>query len=54
MSLYDAARVGAWLCVRSTEIAIFHDNSTEQSLLPGDVLDKLSRAFTDLQIGSTL
>jgi ADP-dependent NAD(P)H-hydrate dehydratase / NAD(P)H-hydrate epimerase len=54
MSLYDAARVGAWLCGRSAELAIFHGGSTEQTLLPTDVLDNLGRAFTDLEIGSTL
>ena len=54
MSLYDAARVGAWLCGRSAELAIFHGNSTEQTLLPSDVLDNLGRAFIDLEIDSTL
>lgn len=54
MSLYDAARVGAWLCGRSAEIAIFQGDSTEQTLLPSDVLNNLGRAFTDLEIGSTL
>lgn len=54
MSLYDAARVGAWLCGRSAELAIFHGDSTEQTLLPSDVLNNVSRAFADLEIGSTL
>jgi NAD(P)H-hydrate epimerase len=54
MSLYDAGRVGAWLCGRSAELAIFHGDSTEQTLLPSDILDNLGRAFTDLQMGSTL
>jgi ADP-dependent NAD(P)H-hydrate dehydratase / NAD(P)H-hydrate epimerase len=54
MSLYDAARVGAWLCGRSAELAIFHGTSTEQTLLPSDVLDNLGRAFTDVEIDSTL
>jgi hypothetical protein len=54
MSLYDAARVGAWLCGRSAEIAIFQRGATEQTLLPSDVLDNLDRALTDLEIGSTL
>ena len=51
MSLYDAARVGAWLCGRSAEIAIFQGGATEQTLLPSDVLDNLDRAFVDLEIG---
>jgi hydroxyethylthiazole kinase-like uncharacterized protein yjeF len=54
MSLYDAARVGAWLCGRSAEIVIFRAGSTEQTLLPSDVMDNLGRAFTDLEIGMTL
>ena len=54
LSLYDAARVGAWLCGRSAEIAIFEGSASEQSLLPSDVLDNLGRAFLDLEIGSTL
>jgi NAD(P)H-hydrate epimerase len=53
MSLYNAARVGAWLCGRSAEIAIFQ-GATEQTLLPRDVLDNLDRAFTELETGSTL
>ena len=54
MSLYDAARVGAWLCGRSAELAIFHGDSTELTLLPSDILNNLGRAFTDLEIDSTL
>jgi hydroxyethylthiazole kinase-like uncharacterized protein yjeF len=48
LSLYDAARVGAWLCGRAAEIAIFNDCQSEQSLLPGDVLDHLGEAFNEL------
>ena len=48
LSPYDAARVGAWLCGRSAEIAIFNGNESEQSLLPRDVLDHLGDAFKDL------
>jgi ADP-dependent NAD(P)H-hydrate dehydratase / NAD(P)H-hydrate epimerase len=54
LSLYDAGRVGAWLCGRSAEIAIFQDGGSEQSLLPSDVLDNLGRAFVDLEIGREL
>ena len=54
LSLYDAARVGAWLCGRSAEIAIFEGGASEQSLLPSDVLDNLGRAFADLALGSAL
>ena len=48
LSLYDAARVGAWLCGRAAEIAIFNGNQSEQSLLPRDVLDNLGDAFREL------
>src|SRR5580765_5484934 len=48
LSLYDAARVGAWLCGRAAEIAIFNGNQSEQSLLPRDVLDHIGDAFKDV------
>jgi len=48
LSPYDAARVGAWLCGRAAEIAIFNGNQSEQSLLPRDVLDHLGDAFKEL------
>jgi ADP-dependent NAD(P)H-hydrate dehydratase / NAD(P)H-hydrate epimerase len=48
LSPYNAARVGAWLCGRAAEIAIFNGNPSEQSLLPRDVLDHLGEAFKEL------
>jgi NAD(P)H-hydrate epimerase len=48
LALYDAARVGAWLCGRAAEIAIFSGGESEQSLLPRDVLDHLGEAFNEL------
>jgi len=48
LSPYDAARVGAWLCGRAAEIAIFNGNQSEQSLLPRNVLDYLGDAFKEL------
>ncbi len=48
LSLYDSARVGAWLCGRAAEIAIFRGGQSEQSLLARDVLDHLGVAFNDL------
>ena len=45
---YDAGRVGAWLCGRAAEIAIFNYNQSEQSLLPRDVLDHLGDALKEL------
>ena len=48
LSLYDAARIGAWSCGRAAEIAIFENGESEQSLLPRDVLANLGRAFGEL------
>ena len=48
LSSFDAARLGAWVCGRSAEIAIFDCGESEQSLLPRDVLTNLGRAFTEL------
>ena len=48
LSLYDAARLGAWLCGRAAEMAILNGNQTEQSLLPRDVLNHLGAAFKEL------
>ena len=48
LSPYDAARVGAWLCGRAAEIAIFNGNQSQQSLLPREVLNHLGDAFKEL------
>ncbi|HEX8280041.1 MAG TPA: ADP/ATP-dependent (S)-NAD(P)H-hydrate dehydratase, partial [Chthoniobacterales bacterium] len=48
LSLYVAARVGAWVCGRAAEIAIFNGGASEQSLGPSDVLAHLGAAFKDL------
>jgi len=48
LSFYDAARLGAWLCGRAAEIAIFDGSQSEQSLLPRDILDNLGTAFKEL------
>lgn len=50
LSLYDAARVGAWSCGRAAEIAIFEVGESEQSLLPRDVLENLGSAFNELHL----
>jgi len=49
LSLYDSARLGAWVCGRVAEIARFNSGESEQSLLPRDLLNHLGRAFCDLQ-----
>jgi hydroxyethylthiazole kinase-like uncharacterized protein yjeF len=46
---YDAARLGAWICGRAAEIAIFRGSASEESLLPSDLLENLGRAFNDLR-----
>ncbi len=46
---YDAARLGAWLCGRASEIAISHGCETEETLSPSRALDFLSAAFSDLR-----
>jgi ADP-dependent NAD(P)H-hydrate dehydratase / NAD(P)H-hydrate epimerase len=48
LSLFDAARLGAWACGRAAEIAIFTGDENEQSLLPRDVLTNLGRALAEL------
>jgi NAD(P)H-hydrate epimerase len=48
LSLYDAARVGAWVCGRAAEISISGEGATQESLLPRDVLKELSYAFNEL------
>ena len=49
LSPNDAARLGAWLCGRAAELAIFDGAASEESLLPRDLLDHLGGAFTDLR-----
>jgi ADP-dependent NAD(P)H-hydrate dehydratase / NAD(P)H-hydrate epimerase len=47
----DAARIGAWVCGRAAELAIFNGSASEESLLPRDVLDLLGAAFKELRAG---
>jgi hydroxyethylthiazole kinase-like uncharacterized protein yjeF len=49
LSFYDAARLGAWVCGRAAEIAIFRHGASEESLLASDVLDHLGEAFNELR-----
>jgi NAD(P)H-hydrate epimerase len=48
LSLYDAARVGAWVCGRAAEMSIFQGGQSEESLLSRDVLNHLGNAFNEL------
>lgn len=50
LSGYDAARLGAWVCGRAAELAIFSGRISEESLLPQDVLEFMGSAFDDLRI----
>ena len=45
LALYDAARLGAWLCGRAAEIAIFHGGESEESLCATDISRHLGPAF---------
>ncbi|MDQ6655238.1 MAG: NAD(P)H-hydrate dehydratase [Verrucomicrobiota bacterium] len=49
LSPSDAARLGAWVCGRAAELAIFRGTASEQSLLPSDVIAHLGLAFRELQ-----
>jgi ADP-dependent NAD(P)H-hydrate dehydratase / NAD(P)H-hydrate epimerase len=49
LPLYDAGRLGAWICGRAAEISVFRSGSSEESLLAGDVLAHLGEAFNDLR-----
>jgi ADP-dependent NAD(P)H-hydrate dehydratase / NAD(P)H-hydrate epimerase len=48
LSLYDAARLGAWVCGRAAEMSIFNGGQSEESLLSRDVLNHLGEAFNEL------
>ena len=47
LPLFEAASVGAWVCGRAAEIALFNDDVSEESLLPSDVLAHLGAAFNE-------
>ncbi|MEQ1853089.1 MAG: NAD(P)H-hydrate dehydratase, partial [Chthoniobacteraceae bacterium] len=48
---FDAARIGAWLCGRASEIAISDGGESEETLTPSRMLDFLGAAFADLRAG---
>ena len=49
LSMYDAGRVGAWLCGRAAELSIFRHGASEESVLASDVLANLGGAFNELR-----
>lgn len=48
LNTFDAARLGAWVCGRAAEIAIFRGAQSEQSLLARDITAHLGPAFSEL------
>lgn len=48
---FDAARLGAWLCGRASELAITRGGESDESLTPSRMLDFLGAAFRDLRAG---
>ena len=50
-SLRDTAILGAWLCGRAAEIAIFKGNDSQESLSATSVIDHLGMAFRSLRNG---
>jgi len=49
LSMYDAGRLGAWVCGRAAEISIFQCGASEESVLASDVLANLGPAFDELR-----
>jgi NAD(P)H-hydrate epimerase len=51
LALYDAARLGAWLCGHAAELPISDGYEAEESLLPTKVIDYLGDAILALRAG---
>ena len=51
LGLYDAARLGAWLCGRAAELAVFEGGESEESLTARHVIAHLGGAFKNLRAG---
>ena len=49
LTLFDAARVGAWLCGRAAELAVMSEIRNEESLSATDVPEFFGPAFTELR-----
>jgi NAD(P)H-hydrate epimerase len=50
-STRHAAMLGAWLCGRAAEIAIFNGNDSQESLTASSVIAHLGEAFQSLRRG---
>ena len=51
LALYDAARLGAWLCGRAAELAVFSGTESEESLSATHVIARLGEACKNLRAG---
>jgi len=51
-SLRDAAMLGAWICGRSAEMAIFNGSYSQESLSATSVIENLGNAFHSLRKGA--
>ena len=49
LSLFDSARVGAWICGRSAERAVAGEGQSQESLAATDLLEQFGPAFRDLR-----
>lgn len=49
LSLFDAARVGAWVCGRAAEWAMTQGGESQESLAATDLFQHMGRAFRDLR-----
>jgi NAD(P)H-hydrate epimerase len=49
LSMFDAGRLGAWICGRAAEMSIFQRGASEESVLASDVLASLGGAFNELR-----
>jgi len=51
LTTHEAARLGAWICGRAAEIAIFNDHDSQESLSASSVINHLGDAFRSLRKG---
>ena len=51
LALHDAARLGAWLCGRAAELAVFSGAESEESLAATHVIARLGEACKNLRAG---
>ena len=51
LALHDAARLGAWLCGRAAELAVFGGAESEESLSARHVIARLGDACKNLRAG---